>query len=343
MKKSLPPTASLAMVAAATVVTGAFLALAEGSRGTGTVLAVERLETASLRVDEVHLPVTEVLERALAVAAPVEGPVEGPVVTPLAQLIVLDSVTGLGLDEVTVTLGGRVDRLEPIGGQPISLELGTSDQRLEVGAAGYRPRLVTVHEGETEEIRLNRSTTLRGVVRDAFGAPMPHTGVRLIASADAPGNTAGDDLRQPTLRRTDLNGAFTFDALQPGVYRTSVELSGETHLSRPLELREGEWAQADHRLATSAALSVQVETSEGLPVERARLLIQRDGASAPITRYTDDHGNAAIRPLPAGSYELTVQSAEGTSQPRTFTIKEAGQGLVDLHIQLLPAPRGTEN
>ena len=54
------------MVAAATVVTGAFLALAEGSRGTGTVLAVERLETASLRVDEVHLPVTEVLERALA-------------------------------------------------------------------------------------------------------------------------------------------------------------------------------------------------------------------------------------------------------------------------------------
>jgi len=326
------------MVAAATVVSGALLALSEGSGAPRAVHAVERLETASLGVDGVHVPVTEVVERAVAAPPALIEVVEEAAPAPRAQLAVFDAVTGLGVREVTVTLGGRVERFEPVSGQPLSLEVGTTDQRLEVGAAGYRSHLVTVNGGGIQEVRLMRSTSLRGTVRDADGAPMPHASVRLIPDAAAPGGTSGGVQGQPTLRRTDRAGAFTFDALEPGVYRTSVEVAGVAHLSRPLELRHGEWAQADHRLVTSTALSVQVDTPGGLPAERARLLIQRDGASTPVTRYTDDRGRAAIRPLPAGSYQLTVQSAEGTSPPRAFTIKEAGQGLVDLHVRLQAEP-----
>jgi hypothetical protein len=343
MMKRPDPTASLAMVVATTVVSGALLALSEGSRAPRAVHAVERLETASLPVDGVHVPVTEVMERAIAAPAPLDEGIEVAAVVPQAHLVVFDAATGLGVDEVTVTLAGRVERFEPLRGQPIALDLQTSDQRLEVGAAGFRSQTITVQGDEVYEVQLSRSTTLRGVVRDADGAPVPHASVRLIASADAEGAPSKDIVGRPSLRRTDESGAFTFDALRPGVYRTSVDVAGVTHLSRPLVLRDGEWAQADHRLVTSTALSVQIDTPGGLPAQRARLLIQRAGAAAPVTRYTDDHGRAAIRPLPAGSYQLTVQSAEGTSPPRAFTIEEAGQGLVDLHVRLQAEPLSSED
>lgn len=343
MMKRPDPTASLAMVAAATVVSGALLALSEGSGAPRAVHAVERLEAASLPVDGVHVPITEVLERAVAAPAPLDVGIEEAAVAPQARLVVLDAVTGLSVGAFTVTLAGRVERLESLGGQPILLDLATPDQHLEIGAAGFRSQATTVRGDEVREIRLTRSTTLRGVVRDADGAPMPHASVRLIANAGAAEDPSGDVVERPTLRRTDGAGAFTFDALEPGVYRTSVEVAGVTHLSRPMALRDGEWAQADHRLVTSTVLSVQVDSPGGLPAERARLLIQRDGAHAPVTRYTDDRGRAAIRPLPAGSYQLTVQSTEGTSPPRAFTIEEAGQGLVDLHVRLQAEPLSPED
>ncbi|MGB0330206.1 MAG: carboxypeptidase regulatory-like domain-containing protein [Planctomycetota bacterium] len=334
MRKRPDPTASLAMVVAAAVVAGALLALSEGSQVPRTALAVERLETASLTVEGVDVPVSEVMERAIAAPAPLDDGIEVAAVAPQAHLVVFDAATGLGVDGVTVTLAGRVERFEALRGQPIVLDLQTPDQHLEIGAAGFRSQTITVDGEKVYAVRLSRSTTLRGVVRDADGAPIPHASVRLIASEDTDAVPSRDIVGRPTLRRTDESGAFTFDALQPGVYRTSVDIAGVTHLSRPLALRDGEWAQADHRLVTSTALSVQVDTPGGLPAERARLLIQRAGTAAPVTRYTDDHGRAAIRPLPAGSYRLTVQSAEGTSHPRAFTIEEAGQGLVDLHVRL---------
>ncbi len=337
------------MVAAATVLSGALLALSEGSGAPRAVQAVERLSAASLRVDESQVSVAEVPVTEVPVAeVPVVGVLGRAVAattldselaaTPRAHLLVLDVETGLGVRQVTVTTQGRVERFDPIHGQPITLKLDAPDQRLEVGAPGYLPHRLTVQGDGPQEVHLTRSTTLRGVVRDAFGAPMPHACVRLLASASE--GAGGDGPRRATLRRTDIDGAFTFEGLEPGTYRTSVDVAGERHLSRPLELHEGEWAQADHRLATSTALSVQVDTPGGLPVDRARLLIQRDGGAAPITRYTDDRGRAAVRPLPAGSYELTIQSAEGTSPPHTFTIEKAGQSLVDLHVELSPAPHG---
>lgn len=343
MMKRPDPTASLAIVAAATVVSGALAALSTGSGATPTVHAVERLETASIGVDGVHVPVTEVLERAVAAPATLDELRAETAVTPRVRLLVLDSVTGLGVEKVTVTIGGRLESFEPASGQPISLDGGAPDRRLQVRAAGYRDRDITVDGVESDgirEVHLERSTSLRGVVRDAYGAQMPHTRVQLIARADE----ATVDLQgRPSLRRTDEAGAFTFAGLEPGVYQTSVEVAGIAHLSRPLELRDGEWAQADHRLVTSTALSVQVDLPGGLPADRARLLIQRDGAQDPMTRYTDDRGRASIRPLPAGSYQLTVQSAEGVSAPRTFTIEEAGQGLVDLHVRLQAEPLSTED
>ena len=333
-----PPnsTAVLAMVATATVVSGALLALSAGSESPRAAYAVERTEIASVTVDEVSAPVAQLVERDTTASSPAPADSSSAFAV---QLLVLDGATGLVVTGATVTLGSKVERFEPVGRLPLTLEVPRPGEPLLVAAAGFEPRIFTAEGEGPQEVLLSRRTALRGVVRNAHGAPLPHAKVQLIVDGDA-ANASPDAAspRHATLRRTDARGAFTFDALRPGTYRTAVEIAGVTHLSQPRELREGEWAEADHRLVSSSSLMVQVDGALGLPAERARLLVQRDDGEAPLTRYTDDRGRAEIRPLPAGSYQLTVQSDKGTSDPRSFKIKEGDQGLIDLRIQLSAAP-----
>lgn len=347
MMKRLDPTASLAMIASATVVTGALLALLGGPGAAPVAHAVERVEAASLPLEEDRAPIAQLVERSGVPAVPTADHTPAALTT---QLVVLDDQTGLVVDEAVIEFGARVQRLQASSMRPITVEVPAAGQRLQVGAVGFHPRTVMVEGAEPQEVRLARRTALRGVVLDAYGAPLPRAQVRLVReptaqistslTAGSQGTIETDGSGSPTLRapaslrRTDATGAFAFDALEPGVYQTAVEIAGVEHLSEPRELREGEWARSDHRLLAALALTVQVDETSGLPAERARLLIQRDGAPRPITRYTDERGRAEVRPLPAGTYQLTVQSARGSAPPRSFTIDQAGEDLLDLHIQL---------
>lgn len=332
MMKRFDPTASTALAAAATIVAGALLALSGGPGAPQVAYAVERAESASLPVNEAPVPVAQLVERA-----PVESnsPLDLTAQTLTAHLLVLDDRTGLAVETAVLQLDAEVQHISAPRTGPLTLEVAAAGQELQVGAIGFLPRTIKVDGEETLEVRLSRRPTLRGVVRAADGSPVPYARVQLIregqALADEPGSQAN---RSAHLRRADVNGAYAFDALEPGTYQTSVEVLGVTHTSPPRELRDGEWAEADHRLVASSALVIRVEQPSGLPAERTRLLLQREGAAAPMSRYTNDRGEAEVRPLPTGSYQLTVQSAQGTAAPRAFTIEEADQGLVDLHIQL---------
>lgn len=326
MIKRFDRTASLALVSAMTVLSGALMALLGSAGPATTVHAIERGGLASLPVEAPTAPAADlVLQPApvarLSEAADPEGLT--------ALLEVVDDRTGLRVRDVSVRVGDRVHRVETRPGVPIALDLDATVETLEVGAPGYAPRLVAAVGSSTEEVRLVRCTTVRGVVRDSLGAPMARASVRLVRE----GEPGAVDLAT-TLRRTDGAGAYAFDALPPGTYRTVVEANGRTHRSRAVQVGPGEWSEVDHRLPAAATLAVIVDGPDGVPAERARLLLTRADGDVLRTAYTDADGRAEVSPLLPGAYELRVQSVDGTAPHHPLTIQEGDQGLVDLRIQL---------
>ncbi|MGD2017397.1 MAG: carboxypeptidase-like regulatory domain-containing protein [Planctomycetota bacterium] len=337
MMKRYDRTASLALVAALTVVSGALVALGSGRGAAPTVHAIERDGMASMPVEAPRAPAAD-----LVLEAPVEArraPEAAPEVL-TAQLSVLDGRTGLALREASFRVGDRLRRLEAHHGLGYELELAAPGTVIEVRATGFEPRLVSVDDPGPREVRLTRRATLRGVVRDGLGAPIPHASVRLVReNGDAQEEGAG----AITLRRAGPDGAYAFDTLAPGTYRTEVELAGETHASRSREVRAGEWAEVDHWLTGAPSVVVTVDAPTGLPAARARLLMERADDGALHTRYTDARGRAEVGLLPPGTYELRVQSADGTAEPRSFQIQESDQGLVELHLHLSSPSAGPAN
>jgi protocatechuate 3,4-dioxygenase beta subunit len=194
-------------------------------------------------------------------------------------------------------------------------------------------------ETAPREIALTPGATVRGALRDASGAPVPHAKVELAAL-----RVAGAQGRS-WICTTDDAGAFSFAQLPPGEYQISHRLEHENgavyDLPRALTLD----AQSDHgvelRPPGSAVVRGMVIGSD-VPPEVLVFARRVDGAGAASPEGTRRaaiarDGRFSINGCTAGRWEISVSEAGVFSAPARRASREvdvAAGALVEIELEL---------
>ncbi|QDV09813.1 hypothetical protein Poly30_53730 [Planctomycetes bacterium Poly30] len=297
-------------------------------------------------------------------------------------LTAVDSVTGAAILKFWVKRSGTEDMASPAApvlSDPASGEAvlpaasWDEDAALDsadflVSAPLYEATLVTLEgpgaRAASRTLKLARSSSIVGVVRDGASAPLPAARVTLEFLGSVPGLRAEtsepvplpDAYQGPTLRRSDDAGRYSFDQLPPGSYRTRVERDGTLHVSDPVAVHPGRWTFCDHWLDEHVRVTVHVLAPDGHPAEGSRVLLQPAESSVsegpPLTkpsdesgerlatRYTDEEGRATLGPIGAGRYLVFIQSDDGQATAQPLQVDDSGRSIVDLEFRLTESDAG---
>lgn len=302
----------------------AFLALPGAPRGTGD----ERAPSAPRATGRVH-GVLLTVEGAPVAGEPVDllvddDPWDASEAEPGARRATLDRATSDA--EGRFTLAARA-------GLPHTLLAG--------GTGFARVVRTEVFAGDHLTLRLEPAASVKGVVRDAYGAPVPEAWVAVL---DAP---------HQNLVRAEASGTFVVAPLGSAPVRLAAYREG--HGVGIVENVVPGWDDVEIVLPEAVDLALSVTSREGdVPVVGATITLQIDflgraGAEADplaerhvlseVVVVTDDEGRASLAAQPGVGFVLRVE-AEGFltlefDRHRTRPVRD--DGTVDLRLRPLGA------
>jgi hypothetical protein len=190
----------------------------------------------------------------------------------------------------------------------LRVELGRADEIVEVTLSDLATRV------------------LSGRVVDEGGQGVADAWVRVAGAA--PWSQARP--ARPVL--TDAEGAFAVEGLLAGQYRVDVSSArGEGRLE---DVPAG--ATVTVPLRTHGSLSVTVSTATGDQVP-SFTIDYRENRSRARERVSGFNGAGSLPWLPAGTYELDVNAAEGTARG-TVDIPPGGQATIALNLMANAGP-----
>ncbi|HET9449576.1 MAG TPA: carboxypeptidase-like regulatory domain-containing protein, partial [Aggregicoccus sp.] len=184
---------------------------------------------------------------------------------------------------------------------------------LVVSAPGFSEsvrRGLTLAAGECfpVEVLLAGTGAVQGVVRDGEGRPLP--GVRVKGGSRWGGGLG----TQPAEALTDGEGRYRLVGLEAGhAYLTARRDAAALGTNQPVQVKEGETAQADFVLEALGWVEGRVRTPEGrVPTASLSVRATRAGHAqlglADLALASVEQGRFALA-LPAGSYRLRLAAA----------------------------------
>lgn len=194
------------------------------------------------------------------------------------------------------------------------------DYAIQVKSKGYAPSIsptFPVIDGQATPpvtIELSLGGTIKGRIVDPKGAPVAKA---LVKSADDEyaGNMLNDFLDgliasriTEKKTRTDAQGYFELNLLNPGNYRIEVEHKGFTRETvAGLAVSEGQTVDAGTvRLKAGGTLSGKVYDQAGQPMTRGFVRMFSDDQTMSYQVRTDGEGNYRIEHVRPGSYKLSA-------------------------------------
>jgi protocatechuate 3,4-dioxygenase beta subunit len=180
-------------------------------------------------------------------------------------------------------------------------------------------------QSESVEIRLRRSGTLYGTVRDPAGNPMAGVGIEYD----------GDDTWGRQGLPTDGEGKYRLVGLPAGKARIRCHHRGFAPNDFEIDLAEGAEIERDLVLDPGARLQVSVKDREGAAVRGVRVTLQQDGVER--VRYwidgdgrrpiTDESGRLVFLGLVPGNYRVELYLNNELWDSRPVEVKKGGDPL----------------
>lgn len=174
------------------------------------------------------------------------------------------------------------------------------------------------------DLQFRTGVTLHGrVLLD--GEPVGGAELLLLNGEDTPST--------PGQGRTAYDGTFAIPGLQPGEQTLSVDLPGGFSHSQPVQVA------ADQPVLVEIATGVvagRVLSAEGLPVAGAQVFLKHAFEEPPSRprAESDEQGTFEIPGVPAGSYEIVVQSQGYKASPSQVAVPPGGR----TQVQAVLAP-----
>ena len=289
---------------------------------------------------------------------PSPSPAPTQPITPREKVLL--TLQGVIQDDVGAPLAGASIEIEPVSvpgspsaTSPIARAESGADgtfqvdsippdfYRVSASREGYASRKVryTLVAGQTLEpvvLQLVPGLTIRGIIRDALGAPLPDANV----SAFVEGGSADESIEEKLLRlqnleeiqnpvstaRSDAAGGFSLNGLADQPYR--VRVRGPGHGLSEVRFVAAGTEDLEVSLTTGGAIEVTVEQSGGSAIAGAQVrilqlaqnpsdLVERvAGLAFPPVAFgeTDDSGLARIDSL-GGEFRLHVMVEAAGYQP----------------------------
>ncbi len=199
------------------------------------------------------------------------------------------------------------------------LRTGTPHAPVEVAEHGVHGLAWTVAPG----------SGIRGVVVDAAGAPVPEVEVEAFAY---PQSEESGTSRQPSITRTDADGAFAIGGLIPGPYRLELQ---SWEMSRPkldpgpeVQVAADTVAEVRLQLAPTAELRGRVRDTNGAPAAQVEVELSTDAASV----LTADDGTYVFPYAPAGATEVYAWASGVRGESKARTLEAGERATIDLTI-----------
>lgn len=203
-------------------------------------------------------------------------------------------------------------------------------------------QLVDIVEGAAAEVELvveSHRARISGRVVDSTGAPLGDAFVDATRMSDSAGASARRGIeslrwgwdRQPVL--SDQDGSFELDELAEGDYivRAYRKGGGEAIVEGVAAGSAG----VELAIVDTGEILGQVTLAGGGSPERFELSVvdRKQGVSRQDSAFRTD-GAFAMRELPPGSYELSVEAPEGSA--KTELSLAAGEVVSDVRLELTP-------
>lgn len=164
---------------------------------------------------------------------------------------------------------------------------------------GHGVALEYTQELVDEPVPAPGSASVRGVVLDAEGQPVPGARVALW-STQTPART----------RRSGREGEFVFEGVRPGRYRLRAVCAGRGASSTVLEWERGAPAPWTARLERGLVLSGRLLRGQDEPLAQAELLVESREEDRLWTAvvHTDREGEFSLEGCPSGPLNVHVRS-----------------------------------
>ncbi len=218
-------------------------------------------------------------------------------------------------------------------GQPVTLV---------VSKEGYGSQVASAVQPPTEEpiaVVLRPAGRLVGRVVDAQEEPI--RGATVMAHPDRRDMTAVTLMRQrrPTWARTDADGRFLIENVEPGTLRVTADAKAyQNQVRSGVEVAAGEDRELDFVLETGAVVMGTLTTADGEPVAQASISVtqQHEGAysgtGGDAGGQTDVEGRYRVEGVPTGSASISVRHAERRRLEKSVEI-HPGTNVVDLVLE----------
>ena len=234
----------------------------------------------------------------------------------------------------------RPERSKPFTGAAGIFRLERTPGRWDVivNADGYLPGVladVTVprEDGQPTEIRLSRGPSLTGLVSDAQGRPAPDVPVFLHVVRQF----TDEPPPRKALAQTDDLGRFRFSPLPPGEYAISLlELDNPVDRLAGLRVDSGT-VDVSLPMQPRHQLVICVNDDGGRPIQDA--LVELSGTGRLASERTNPSGQAVVRYLADGDYELSIER-EGYEPLRDTLPLRGGSGEQVRWFRLTSSPGG---
>ena len=209
------------------------------------------------------------------------------------------------------------------------IQLGRSAGSATVQGTRVLPSSVVVN-------REGRNTgTIRGVIQDAKGQPVPRALV---------------DVRGLAMARTDSQGRFSFTKVPAGLQQLTVRASGSESRSEQVRVKSNETTESriqlylarriprlDDRLITPGAgrlLRGTVTDNQNRPVPGAKIsAVSTTGLGGAVSVHTRADGTFELRDLKPGSYQVLVDKIGLAAASQSVALRGGGAPPLDFRLK----------
>ncbi len=200
-----------------------------------------------------------------------------------------------------------------------------------IGSAGARqPQAATVVVGDVPlefDLTLSGAAGLTGTVLDAErGGALPGA---LVVATDFRGEVVATGA-------AGQDGGFAFGELVPGAYTLAVSAEGYRPSALPVEVATGTPNWYEVQLATGARISGTVRTSDGRPLDDARVTLLDPAGNVVGTATTGTDGEYGFTDLDGGDYTVIASGYAPVATP----LRLEAEGRDDFDIDLGHDPVG---
>jgi hypothetical protein len=249
-------------------------------------------------------------------------------------------------EEIFIT-GSRMTRTNDRGGFEITNQspglYSLSAHHGDFGYAGFITEIKATDNPDIELLVMEKGATLAGTVVDENGAPIINMAVSSLRTSD------GRAIAFTTDSDADTEGNYRLPNLPEGEGISAVFVQGVydnqpryflAHLAEGLSLRDGEVTTYNFTATSAARLQVNVVTADGASVRDAEIRLTQDGVIVPDQgrlssgpTKTDSNGRIRYRAIPAGTYVVSTQLADGRRAESTVKLATWEYGVVTLKVE----------